>query len=284
MFERLLERETDPRAAGIRQLRRRRRRRRAVRGRGRPHRPRARLPVARRPRRPARFGGARSSDVRRRRVPCAGPRGLDRGAVVGRGVGRRRRHSPVRAVAEPRRDASSAIPRTSPRCVPTRSKRWFPPDPVQEDTASDDSRPQATRPRTSPGSGRCCGSRAPRSSSTARVRAVPHRHRRQGGTAPHPDARRAAPPRGSRAAGTSTWMPRPTRASMLRATFTRGELAEAFAHPLRSGTRRHRRPRGLLRCRAGRRRGRGLLECRRRRASPAHRRAGDGTGSPRPYR
>ena len=52
-------------------------------------------------------GRAGARDVRRRRLPRAGPRGVDRGAVLGRRLGRRRRHAPVRAVAEPRGDRAA---------------------------------------------------------------------------------------------------------------------------------------------------------------------------------
>ena len=71
-----------------RQLRRGDRRRRAVRGRGGAHGARARLPVARRARRPADVGRAGARHLRRRSMRCAGPHRVDRGAVGRRAMGR----------------------------------------------------------------------------------------------------------------------------------------------------------------------------------------------------
>ena len=159
-----------------------------------------------------------------------------------------------------------------------------PPDPVQDDTAVRRHRRTDALAWTSRGSGPCCASRRAALLVALRVRAVPHRDRREGGAAPLP-APQGTPAARSRAAGTSTWMPRPTPAAMPRDTFTRGELAEAFATPL--GLRARRAPpiAPSSRAPAGRRRRRGVLE---RSSTPSaagsRARAGYGTASPRPYR
>ena len=181
--------------------------------------------------------GARLASGRRglpacdgRRVPRAGPRGVDRGAVLRRRVGRRRRHAAVRAVAEPRGDRA-ARPRERHRGAADSVEEVVAARPRAGGHGSDDSEPRgagldlawlwpraadlgigAARPRSSPGP-------------------VPHRHRREGGAAR--SRRQAAPrPRGSPAAGTSTWMPRSTRDVDARPTASpAAELAGVFATP-----------------------------------------------------
>ena len=176
-------------------------------------------------------GRARPAHVRGRRVPRAGPRGVDRGAVVGRRLGRRRRHAAVRAVAEPR-GHRAARPRERHRGAPRlrrggRSARSGPGGLGRRRHAP--TRRPGSISRGSWPVLRIGGARAARP--RARLRAVP---RRRSARRPHGDGRAA--PQGTPAAriagGWDEYVDAAVDAGReAPRPLTRRELAEAFATP-----------------------------------------------------